>query len=125
MPHTTPQFGARSLRSGYLALCEPECSRDPISRAHACEALAGGTIPVKWRALDSSGAPISDSAHFAGLTSTIAAEEDRAGGIGPQYLGDGYWQFDWQTPATYAGQLRIMTLALRDGSTRSALLRFT
>jgi hypothetical protein len=125
MPHTTPHFGARSLRSGYLALCEPECSRDPISRSAACKARAGATLPVKWRALDPTGAPVSDRSHFAGLTSTIAQEEDRAGGTGPQYLGDGYWQFDWQTPATYAGQLRIMTLALRDGSTRTALLDFT
>ena len=125
MAHTMPHFDARSLRSGYIALCEPECSKDPLHSTHACEAHAGGTVPVKWRALDPDGAPVSDSGHFAGLTSTIAQEEDRAGGTGPQYLGDGYWQFDWQTPATYAGQLRIMTLALRDGSTRSALLRFS
>ena len=41
------------------------------------------------------------------------------------HLGDGYWRFHWQTPLAYAGQRRTMTLSLRDGTSRSALLQFT
>jgi hypothetical protein len=114
MPYATPYPGSRSMRTGYVSLCEPS---SPAARA-------GATLPVKWRVLDADGVPVSDPRHFARLSSA-AAEEDLAGGIGPQYLGDGYWQFDWHTPATYAGQLRWLTLALRDGSTRSALLAFS
>lgn len=85
-------------------------------------AKAGSTIPVKWQALDYFGNPITDPSHFEKVVSNAAggtctgdpgdAIEEYSGGSGLQYLGDGYWQFNWKTPKTYAGQCRLMTLNL-------------
>lgn len=99
-------------------------------------AKAGQTIPVKWRVNDANGVPISDPASFKDLASymincsslsgdpTSAIEEYAAGSSGLQYSGDGYWQFNWKTPKTYAGQCRTMVLTLGDGSTHTADFKF-
>jgi len=99
-------------------------------------AKAGQTIPVKWRITDTNGIPTSDPASFMSLTSyrincdnlseelTSPVEESAAGSSGLQYSGDGYWQFNWKTPKTYAGQCRTMVLTLGDGSTHSANFKF-
>jgi probable HAF family extracellular repeat protein len=89
-------------------------------------AKAGQTIPVKWRITDANGVPVSDPASFKSLTSylincgnlsgepTDAVEEYVAGSAGLQYSGDGYWQFNWKTPKTYAGRCGKMVLTLGD-----------
>jgi hypothetical protein len=99
-------------------------------------AKAGQAIPVKWRITDANGAPISDPASFKDLTSYLincnslsgdaatAIEEYAAGSSGLQYLGDGYWQFNWKTPKTYAGQCRTMVLTLGDGNIHEAAFKF-
>ena len=111
--------------TGYLALCEPTGNADLFAAPSAHVMRAGATVPVTWRALDPDGVPVADPHHFAGLTSSAApGREDRAGGTGPRYLGDGYWRVQWQISVAYAGQRRTMTLTLRDGSTRTALLAF-
>jgi hypothetical protein len=98
-------------------------------------AKAGQTIPVKWRLTDTD-EPVSDPVSFTNLTSflincgslsgdaTSTVEEYSAGSSGLQYLGDGYWQFNWKTPKTYAGQCRKMVLTLGDGSTHEANFKF-
>jgi hypothetical protein len=55
---------------------------------------------------------------------SIDAIEEFAGFSGLQYSGDGYWQFNWKTPKTYAGQCRRMVLTLGDGSTHVADFKF-
>jgi len=99
-------------------------------------AKAGQAIPVKWRITDADGLPVSDPASFKDLVSysincsnlsgdpTSAIEEYAAGSSGLQYSGDGYWQFNWKTPKTYAGQCRAMMLKLGDGSTHVADFNF-
>ncbi len=99
-------------------------------------AKAGQAIPVKWRITDPNGVPISDPASFASLTSSgincgnlsgnteSAVEEYSSGDSGLQYSGDGYWQFNWKTPKTYAGQCRSMVLTLGDGSMHDAVFKF-
>ena len=100
-------------------------------------AVAGRTIPVKWRITDANGVGISDPTSFVSLTSGDTdcsqgapqdAVETYAGDSGLQYLGDGYWQFNWKTPSSYAGKCRVMTLGLADGpgtaSTRTASFQF-
>jgi hypothetical protein len=86
-------------------------------------AVAGRVIPVKWRITDANGIGISDPASFVSLTSGATdcsqgapqdAVEAYAGGSGLQYLGDGYWQFNWKTPKSYASKCRVMTLNLAD-----------
>jgi hypothetical protein len=43
---------------------------------------------------------------------------------GLQYTGNGSWHFNWKTPKSYAGQCRITTLTLNDGSTHDANFKF-
>lgn len=97
------------------------------------KAKAGQTIPVQFRLLDGNGNPISTSSSFVSLTSagtTCSASEPNdaieqySGGSGLQYLGDGYWQYNWKTAKSYAGQCRILYLTLADGSKASARFQF-
>jgi hypothetical protein len=86
-------------------------------------ANAGRTVPVKWRIVDADGVGVSDPSSFVSVTSSpigcdggadTDAVETYADGPGLQYLGDGYWQFNWKTPKAFAGQCRVMTLNLAD-----------
>lgn len=101
------------------------------------QAKAGQAIPVKWRITDKSGLPISDSASFISITSysvscaefagdptSTVVEELAAGSSGLQYLGDGWWQFNWKTSKTYRGQCRVMKLTLDDKSEHTASFSF-
>jgi hypothetical protein len=78
---------------------------------------------VKWRLVNADGIGVSDPSSFVSLTSVAG---DCAGGAatdgvetyadssGLQYLGDGYWQYNWKTPKSYAGQCRVLHLNLAD-----------
>jgi hypothetical protein len=98
----------------------------PIDNFAVNNARAGQAIPVKWRLTDYHGAPISSASSFVNVSSVagagtcagvpIDAIEDYAGSSGLQYLGDGYWQYNWKTPKNYAGQCRTMRLHLNDGT---------
>ena len=125
MAQLVEQIVARAQRADYVALCDPLPSRDPLGTTPVRYARAGATVPVKWRVLDAEGVPVADPEHFAGVTSAAPREQEQpARGSGPVYLGDGYWRFLWETPASWMGQSRTMTLRLR-GTTRSALLQFS
>jgi len=99
-------------------------------------AKAGSAIPIKWRLTDFDGSPISDPSSFKSLTSNSVPDEDfsgepaderevaSSGASGLQYLGDGYWQFNWKTSKDYAGQCRVMVLKLADGSEHTAYFKF-
>jgi hypothetical protein len=100
------------------------------------KANAGQAIPVKWRITDKNGLPVSDPASFKSITSysvscstfagdpTSEVDEYAAGSSGLQYLGDGWWQFNWKTAKTYKGQCRIMKLTLDDHSVHTASFSF-
>jgi hypothetical protein len=102
----------------------------PIDNNLPNSAKAGQAIPVKWRLTDANGVGISDPASFVNVVSnttsgacsgTPDALEEYAGSSGLQYLGDGYWQFNWKTPKNYVGQCRTMKLLLSDNvQTRTA-----
>jgi hypothetical protein len=95
----------------------------PVDNEATNDAKAGQAIPFKWRLTDANGEPISDPASFVGLysypiscdvltgSSADAVEEYAAGDSGLQYNGDGYWQFNWKTPKTYASTCRAAYLA--------------
>lgn len=86
---------------------------------------AGSIVPVKWRITDANGVGISDPSSFVSVTSSLSGGacststdvvEDFAAESGLQYLGDGNWQFNWKTLASYKGKCRTMKLNLKDGS---------
>jgi len=99
-------------------------------------AKAGSAIPVKWRITELDGTPVYDPTNFKSLTSYGVScgsfsgdpvdelDEYSAGNSGLRYLGDGYWQFNWKTVKSYAGQCRIMVLKLADGSEHTAYFKF-
>ncbi|HUF85523.1 MAG TPA: PxKF domain-containing protein, partial [Acidimicrobiia bacterium] len=93
---------------------------------------AGQAVPLKWRLLDASGAPVTTltdatikvaSIECSGTTSD-KLEEVAAGGSGLQNLGDGYYQLNWKTPKSYAGSCKMLKLDLGEGVTRNALMKF-
>ena len=101
----------------------------PIDNDFVNLAKAGQAIPAKWRLTDAYGVPIEDPASFAGLYSypiscsdyqgdvSDSVEEYAAGSSGLQYDGDGYWQFNWKTPKSYADTCRAMYVEFDSGAT--------
>jgi hypothetical protein len=111
---------------------------EPIESHLIGNVQAGRTLPIKWQLMDLAGEPISDLNSFISLTSvrTNCADdligelvyESEASGSGLQYLGDGYFQFNWKTSKDYALNCRIVNLNLRDqagvSSTRTIQVLF-
>ena len=107
----------------------------PIDNGPLNSARAGQAIPAKWRLTDGLGTPIPDATSFAGLFSypincldlqgdvVDSVEEYAAGDSGLQYNGDGYWQFNWKTPKSYAGTCRAMYVVFDSGAT-SPVVKF-
>ena len=98
------------------------------------KAKAGQAIPLKWRLTDANGDPVlslsSVSVTATSLTCSLgttadAVEEYATGSSGLQNLGDGYYQFNWATPKSYANSCKTASLNLGDGSSRTALFQFT
>lgn len=97
-------------------------------------AKAGSSIPLKFRVVDANGAPITDLAGVTVNATSLACdlgttadqiEEYAAGSSGLQNLGDGYYQFNWKTPKTYAKSCKTVTLTLGQGGSHSADFSFT
>jgi hypothetical protein len=130
----TDLAGNRATRSaGYAVVYAFSGFAAPVDAGSVNAAKAGRTIPVKWRLTDQPGAAIATASSFVSITSqgglgacvgTPDAIETYTNASGLQYLGDGYWQFNWQTPKTYSGQCRTMTLTLADGVEKTATFHF-
>jgi hypothetical protein len=102
----------------------------PVDSSGVNVANAGQSIPLRYRLTDANGMPSDDPAHFVSVTSTSDATcgggtpdaiETYVGDSGLRYLGDGYWQFNWKTPKSYAGDCRSMTLNIASGAPRRAV----
>ena len=97
-------------------------------------AKAGQAIPLKWRVTDAAGAPVTTLTSVS-VTATAAAcdlggsedqvEEYAAGSSGLQNLGNGYYRYDWKTPAAYARSCKTLRVDLGDGVAHTASFRFT
>jgi len=89
---------------------------------------AGQAIPLKWRLTDANGDPVTTLSSVKVLLSDLACasgmsvdqvEEYAAGSSGLQNLGDGYYQFNWKSPTTYANSCKNLKLDLGEGSART------
>ena len=97
-------------------------------------AKAGRAIPLKWRLRDAAGNGVAtlesvrvrvDRARCdTGAPLESRSSEVAAGESALQNLGDGYYQFNWKTPSTYAGSCATLRLDVGDGVTHDAALRF-
>jgi len=104
----------------------------PVDNGALNKAKAGRTIPLKWRVVDSLGAPVTTITGVQVTTkactvgsSTDAVEEYTAGTSGLQNLGDGYYQWNWATPSSYAKSCKTTTVTLAGGVSQSADFQFT
>jgi hypothetical protein len=107
---------------------------DPIDDGGVLNvARAGQVIPLVWRLTDAAGNPVTT---LSGVTVAVTAlscataasandlEQYTSGISGLQNLGNGYYQFNWKAPKSYAGSCMTLYLNLGDGSTRTALFQF-
>jgi hypothetical protein len=107
----------------------------PVDRPNTMNvSKAGQAVPLKWRLTDFNGAPVLNFAPEAlgvavtGLpcstSSALDQIEEYAGNSGLQNLGDGYYQFNWKTPTSYANSCRSIGLNLGEGAPRGPLAYF-
>jgi hypothetical protein len=96
-------------------------------------ANAGGVVPLKWRLVDDTGAPVTDLAGVVVKAESLACslgttadqpQESAAGKSGLQNLGDGYYQFNWATPKAYAESCKTLKLDLAEGPGMERLALF-
>jgi hypothetical protein len=99
-------------------------------------ANSGQAIPLKWRITDVNGKPVTDLAGVVVTgeslacslgTTTDQIEEYAPGASGLLNQGNGYYQFNWKTPKTYAQSCKTMRLDLGEGpgKERTSLFQFT
>jgi len=88
-------------------------------------AKAGQTIPLKWRITDANGNPVINltgvtvtavSLSCPSVPTTDAIEEYATSNSGLQNLGDGYYQWNWKSPSTYANTCKTLKLDLGEGA---------
>jgi parallel beta-helix repeat protein len=97
-------------------------------------ARAGQAIPLKWQLLNANNVPVTNLASVTVTAASLSCslgtsndliEEYATGSIGLQNLGNGYYQFNWKTPTTYANSCKTLNLNIGDGTPRTALFQFT
>lgn len=97
-------------------------------------ARAGRTIPLKWRVTDPDGVPVTTLTSADVLVTSTACEADGSGDSrkekspgksGLRHIGDGYYQFNWKTPKSYARSCKTIEISLGDGKVHTAGFRFT
>jgi len=107
----------------------------PVDRPNTMNlSKAGQAVPLKWRLTDNNGAPVLNFTAAAlgvavtGMVCTVNAAldqiEEYAGASGLQNLGDGYYQFNWKTPTSYANSCKSIGLNLGEGTPRGPLAYF-
>jgi hypothetical protein len=106
---------------------------DPVANMPSLnKAKAGAALPLRWRLLDSSAAPVTT---LAGASITVTPIDcSTHAPTGPtsvgstvgafQNLGAGFYQLNWKTLGSYAGTCRAMHLDVGDGVTHDVLFSF-
>jgi hypothetical protein len=99
-------------------------------------AKAGAAIPLKWRVTDAGGAPVADASVFKlnvypttcnpSAPTDVIEEYVSAGASGLQYLGDGYWQYNWKTSKAWVGSCKKTEVSITANPTTkiTAYFRF-
>ena len=109
--------------------------RAPVDRPNTLNvSKAGQAIPLKWRLMDANGVGITTLTSVSVIASSVGCtagttddplEEYAASSSGLQNLGDGYYQFNWKTPTTYANSCKTIKLNLGEASGRAGLAFFS
>jgi len=109
---------------------------DPVQNGGVMNVVKAGSVTtLKWRLTDGSGAPITSllsvKITVTDLSCTLGTASDQlteqaAGASGLQNLGNGYYQYNWKSPASYAKSCKTLQLDLGEGSgPRTARFGFT
>jgi len=137
--HQKGIIAVSSIDQGLFVLRFPEASwvfggfLSPVDGQAINSVKAGQIVALKWRLTDEGGAPVIDlmtvsvtvtSFDCALGTTDDQVEEVSSGESGLQNLGDGYYQFNWKTPKSYAGSCKTLHLDLGDGSDNTADFQF-
>jgi len=128
--------GSDSLNNPGPSVCQPFLVTykftgfySPIDNAFLNSAKAGQAIPARWRLTDANDVPVTHPESFQAAFSyeincteflgdiSDSIEEYAPGSGGLHYLRDGYWQFDWNTPKSYANTCRAMYIRFDSGAT--------
>jgi hypothetical protein len=106
----------------------------PVDRPNTYNvSKAGQSIPLKWRLLDANDQPVTNltavniaitSLSCSSSTVTDLIEEYAPGASGLQNQGDGYYQFNWKTPPSYALTCKNIGLDFGNGYVERALANF-
>jgi hypothetical protein len=114
-----PLSAAVTVVYRFVGFTSPVDNLPVLNRANA-----GQTVPLKWRLLDASGHPVTHLTLATVRVTSITClsglpvdtiDEYAAGESGLQNLGDGYYQYNWATPKSYAGTCRTVHLNLGEG----------
>jgi hypothetical protein len=107
----------------------------PVDRPNTLNvSKAGQAIPLKWRLTDFANDPVTNLTQVTVSVSGIACalggsadqvEEIASGSSGLQNLGDGYYQFNWKTPTSYANSCKQLNLKLGAEAQRTNLALFS
>jgi hypothetical protein len=104
---------------------------DPLPTLN--QVKAGQAVPLRWRLLDSSGAPVTSLSSASVSVTPLACEshsavdaleESAAEASSLKHLGDGQYQLNWKTSTTYAGSCLRLRLDVGDGVTHDADFTF-
>ena len=98
-------------------------------------AKAGQSIPLKWRITDANGNPITNLTDVTVTATSLSCnaaitsdsiEEYATSNSGLHNLGDGYYQWSWRIPTSYANSCKTLRLDLGEGTgnEHTALFQF-
>lgn len=131
-----PYFPAEDVSQTFQILYNFSGFSEPVDNAPALNtANSGQTIPLKFRITDVYGNPVTDLVNVnvtvEGLECSLGMSADQieeyaTGASGLQNKGDGYYQFNWKTPKSYANSCKTLKLDLGEGAgmERTALFQF-
>jgi hypothetical protein len=119
-------YGSSSTAVTYTVKYRFDGLYAPVDRPNTMNlSKAGQAIPLKWRLTDYADAPILNLASVTVRVSSIGCslgtttdqlEEYAPGSSGLQNLGDGYYQFNWKTPTSYASSCKTISLEFVSGT---------
>ncbi|HET7036389.1 MAG TPA: PxKF domain-containing protein [Thermomicrobiaceae bacterium] len=117
-----------SASAGYTVTYQFSDFASPLDGGVLNVAKPGQIIPLKWLLTDANGAPVTSlssvSVSAVSLSCAVGTTQDQVegyatGASGLQNLGDGYYQYNWKTPKSYAGSCKTLRLDLEEGSSTS------
>jgi hypothetical protein len=126
---------SNSASAGYDVVLGFTGFASPVDNDIVNVAKAGQIVPLKFHVSDANG-PVTDLSS-ASVTVTVSGvacdlgstsdqiEEYASGNSGLQNLGGGDYQFNWQTPKSYASSCKLLSVDIGDGMDHTTNFRFT